>query len=212
LKCQYHQQTADQSAVIEQLNDDNYEPLTQIAQINPLVTHYLDRTTLGAFRTKLYEHIGQTSPVYKTPISSPLHGRMLGMHADSGASLRISPRLHPHDQPTHRTGLFSFTNVSRRAAEFFRGSIDDILAESGRGSRRLGDDHDDQIEEAKQVPSQSLVDDQIPTASATRSELSHRSASVDERARQTTVVSRRQIGEEAKDVDVHRADHSDDDE
>ena len=213
LKGQYHQQTADQSAVVEQLNDGNYESLTNIAQINPLVTHYLDRTTLGAFRTKLYEHIGQTSPVYKTPISSPLHGRMYADSKDNGASLRISPRLHPHDQPAHRTGLFSVTNVSRHAAEFLRGSIDAILAESGRGSRRFVStlDDDDQIEEAKQVPSQSVVDDQIPTASATRSELSHRSAPVDERERQTAAVSRRQIGEEAKNVHVHRAADDDDD-
>jgi len=99
----------EQSNLIEQLNEENYQTLIEFSQINPLINHYIDRTTLGSFQTKLYEHIGQTSPVYKTPISSPMHGRILGNHCeikDNGAALRISPRLHS------RMGIFSLPNVS----------------------------------------------------------------------------------------------------
>jgi hypothetical protein len=59
--------------------------------------------------------MGQTSPVYKTPISSPMHGRILGNNCeykDNGAALRISPRLHPSDHLNSRIGLFSLPNVS----------------------------------------------------------------------------------------------------
>jgi hypothetical protein len=112
LKSEYNNQLIEHSNVIEQLNEENYEQLIEISQINPLITHYVDRTTLGAFQSKIYEHMGQTSPVYKTPISSPMHGRILGNYfdfKDNGAALRISPRLHPND----RIGLFNLPNVSR---------------------------------------------------------------------------------------------------
>jgi hypothetical protein len=103
---EYKNQLLEQSNLIEQLNEENYEQLVEISQINPLITHYVDRTSLGLFQSKLYEHIGQTSPVYKTPISSPMHGRILGNNGES--SLRISPRLHSN----HKIGIFSLSNVS----------------------------------------------------------------------------------------------------
>jgi hypothetical protein len=59
--------------------------------------------------------MGQISPVYKTPISSPMHGRVLANYfdfKDIGASLRISPRLHPNEHSNSRTGIFSLPNVS----------------------------------------------------------------------------------------------------
>ena len=99
-------QLTNQSNIIEQLSEENYEPLVEMSQAIPLITHYVDRTSLGSFQTKLYEHIGQTSPVYKTPISSPMHGRILGNNGES--ALRISPRLHSN----HKIGLFSLPNVS----------------------------------------------------------------------------------------------------
>ena len=111
---QYHP-TSEPSNLIEQLNHINYEQLVQLAQAPPVINHYLDRTTLGTFQSKLYEHIGQTSPVYRTPISSPMHGRGLVSHPDTkdhGASLRISPRLHPNEYANHRVGLFTLPNVS----------------------------------------------------------------------------------------------------
>lgn len=107
---QCHQEVLQQSNLVEQLKEENYQPLVEISQINPLISHYIDRTSLGAFQSKLYEHIGQTSPVYKTPISSPMHGRILGNNGESkdhGATLRISPRLHVN----HKIGLFSLPNV-----------------------------------------------------------------------------------------------------
>ncbi|CAF3139860.1 unnamed protein product [Rotaria sp. Silwood2] len=115
LKSDYNNQLIDQTNIIEQLNEENYEQLLQISQLNPLITHYVDRTTLGTFQSKLYEHMGQTSPVYKTPISSPMHGRILGNNCDvkdNSAALRISPRLHPNEYSNNRTGLFSLPNVS----------------------------------------------------------------------------------------------------
>jgi len=107
LKIEYNNQLIDQSNIIEQLNDENYHELIQISQTNPLITHYVDRTTLGVFQSKLYEHIGQTSPVYKTPISSPMHGRINGEYKDNGSTLRISPRLHSN----HKIGGFSLSNL-----------------------------------------------------------------------------------------------------
>ena len=98
---------------IEQFKEENYQPLIDFSQVNPLISHYLDRTSLGAFQSKLYAHIGQTSPVYKTPISSPMHGRILGTNGDSkdhAAALRISPRLHSN----HKISLFALPNVSKR--------------------------------------------------------------------------------------------------
>jgi len=114
LKSEYNNQLIEQSNLIEQLNENNYEQLIQISQINPLITHYVNRTTIGSFQSKLYEHIGQTSPVYKTPISSPMHGRILGNNCefkDNGTLLRISPRLHQHEYSNNKLGLFSLPNL-----------------------------------------------------------------------------------------------------
>ncbi|CAF3698401.1 unnamed protein product [Rotaria socialis] len=114
LKSDYNNQSIDQGNIIEQLNEENYEQLTEISQLDPLITHYVDRTTLGSFQSKLYEHMGQTSPVYKTPISSPMHGRILANNCDFkdfGASLRVSPRLHPNDYSNNKTGLFALPNL-----------------------------------------------------------------------------------------------------
>ncbi|CAF3823577.1 unnamed protein product, partial [Rotaria sp. Silwood1] len=115
LKIDYNNQLIDQTNIIEQLNEENYEQLLQISQLNPLITHYVDRTTLGIFQSKLYQHMGQTSPVYKTPISSPMHGRIIGNNncdiKDNSATLRISPRLHPNEYSNNRTGLFTLPNL-----------------------------------------------------------------------------------------------------
>ncbi|UJR31455.1 hypothetical protein I4U23_018945 [Adineta vaga] len=113
-KSNYNDQSIEQSKIIEQLNEENYEQLVEISQTNPLVTHYVDRTTLGSFQSKIYEHMGQTSPVYRTPISSPMHGRILGNNfdfKDINAALRMSPRLHPSDNSNNRVGLFSLPNI-----------------------------------------------------------------------------------------------------
>lgn len=103
-KIQYQNQQLQQINIIEKLNEENFTQFNHIIDINPLITHYLDRTTIGLFQSKLYEHIGQTSPVYKTPISSPMHGRNLNNH---DSTLRISPRLHSN----HKIGLFHFPNM-----------------------------------------------------------------------------------------------------
>jgi hypothetical protein len=108
---EYKNQLIEQTNIIEQLNEENYQQLIDISYINPLISHYIDRTTLGTFQSKIYEHIGQTSPVYKTPISSPMHGRILGNSTDikdHTANLRISPRLHLN----HKIGIFSLPNVN----------------------------------------------------------------------------------------------------
>ena len=126
LQNEYHNQTIDQSNLLEQLNEENYEQLIEISQINPLITHYVDRTSLGAFQTKLYEHIGQTSPVYKTPISSPMHGRILGTNGESkdhASALRISPRLHSNP----KFGLFPLPNVSTCSHDHFLFASQSIL-------------------------------------------------------------------------------------
>ncbi|CAF1114277.1 unnamed protein product [Adineta steineri] len=113
-KSEYNNQVIEQSNIIEQLKEENYDQLVQMSQLNPLVTYYVDKTTIGNFQTNIYEHMGQTSPVYRTPISSPMHGRILGNNFDSkdnGAALRVSPRLHPHEYSNNRTGLFSLPNA-----------------------------------------------------------------------------------------------------
>lgn len=116
IQSQYQDGSVEQSAVIEQLNSINYEPFRSLSQAPAVITHYLDRTTLGSFQAKLYEHIGQTSPVYRTPISSPMHGRTLIGSVDNreaASSLRISPRLHPNEFGQSKFGLFTTTvNVS----------------------------------------------------------------------------------------------------
>lgn len=96
----YQQQLFDETTFLDRFHSKNFETLVEISEINPLLSHYVDHTTLSSFQTKLYEHIGQTSPVYKTPISSPMHGRHLVNHHESNSHLRISPRLH-------RTNFFS---------------------------------------------------------------------------------------------------------
>ncbi|CAF5095912.1 unnamed protein product, partial [Rotaria socialis] len=53
LKSDYNNQSIDQANIIEQLNEENYEQLTEISQLDPLITHYVDRTTLGSFQSKL---------------------------------------------------------------------------------------------------------------------------------------------------------------
>ena len=108
-KIEYKNNILTQDNIIEQLNEENYQDLINISQINPLINHYVDRTMIGRFQTKLYEHIPHTSPVYKTPISSPFYKKSLGNYTDNTSPLRISPRLHSN----HRIGHFSFPNVSR---------------------------------------------------------------------------------------------------
>ncbi|CAF1013826.1 unnamed protein product [Adineta ricciae] len=104
----------EQSKLIEKLTEENYQQLIEFSQVNPLVTHYVDRTTLGSFQSKIYEHMGRTSPVYRTPISSPLHGKALSNHfdvKDINAALRISSRLHSNEISNARTGLFSLPDI-----------------------------------------------------------------------------------------------------
>ena len=175
---QYHQ-TAEPSTLVEQLNQINYEPLVQLARAPAVISHYLDRTTLGTFQSKLYEHIGQTSPVYRTPISSPMHGRSLATNPDTkdhGASLRISPRLHPNEHANHRVGLFTLPNVGWPDLLLFTSSLR-ILGETWRRSRRF---FVHQIEEEEQVRYESIVSDQVPTTFAIRPELSGRSTSTEQ--------------------------------
>jgi hypothetical protein len=107
-KNEYKNNILTQVNVTEQLNEENFQDLFNITQTNSLTSHYIDRTTIGRFQTKLYEHVPHTSPVYKTPISSPFYKKSLGNYLDNGSSLRISPRLHSN----HRIGLFSLPNVS----------------------------------------------------------------------------------------------------
>lgn len=117
LKSDYNNQLIDQSNTIEKLNEENYEELIKISQLNPLITRYVERTTLGTFQSKLHEQMGRTSPVYKTPISSPMHGRILGNnydYKDNGAALRVSPRLHPNEYTNNKTGFFTLPNVNIR--------------------------------------------------------------------------------------------------
>jgi hypothetical protein len=106
-KTEYKNNILTQINVTEQLNEENFQDLINITQTNSLITHYIDRTTIGRFQTKLYEHIPHTSPVYKTPISSPFYKKSLGNYLDN-SSLRISPRLHSN----HRITRLSFPNVS----------------------------------------------------------------------------------------------------
>jgi hypothetical protein len=107
-KDEYNTNTSSQLNIVQQLNKENFQDLLNITQVNPLITHYIDRTTIGRFQTKLYEHISQSSPVYKTPISSPLYGRLFNNDVDHGSLVRISPRLHPKN----RKDLFYLPDVS----------------------------------------------------------------------------------------------------
>jgi hypothetical protein len=94
--------------ISEQLNEENFQDLLNLTDTDSLTTHYIDRTTIGRFQTKLYERVPHTSPVYKTPISSPFYKKSLNNCLDNGSSLRSSPRLHSN----HRIGCFSLPNVS----------------------------------------------------------------------------------------------------
>jgi len=105
-KIEYRNNILTQSNISEQLSEENFQELVNITEINPLITHYMDRTTIGRFQTKLYEHVPHTSPVYKTPISSPFYRK--SFDNNSSALLRSSPRLHSN----HRMGIGSLSNVS----------------------------------------------------------------------------------------------------
>jgi hypothetical protein len=113
-KTEYKNNILTQSNIIEQLNEENFQNLVNISQINPLITHYIDRTAIGRFQTKLYEQVPHSSPVYKTPISSPFYKKSLANYLDKNSSLRISPRLRTN----HRISLFS--NVSRLSGKLIR--------------------------------------------------------------------------------------------
>jgi hypothetical protein len=106
-KTEYKNNILTQSNVIEQLNEENFQDLANITQINPLITHYIDRTAIGRFQTKFYEQVPHTSPVYKTPISSPFYRKSLGNYCDKNSSLRISPRLRSN----HRISLLSSVSL-----------------------------------------------------------------------------------------------------
>jgi hypothetical protein len=99
--------------ITEQLNEENFQELLNITQTNSLTRHYIDRTTIGRFQTKLYERVPHTSPVYKTPVSSPFYKKSLGNCLDNNSSLRSSPRLHSN----HRIGHSSLSNVSLKQPE-----------------------------------------------------------------------------------------------
>jgi hypothetical protein len=99
--------------ITEQLNEENFQELLNITQTNSLTRHYIDRTTIGRFQTKLYERVPHTSPVYKTPVSSPFYKKSLGNCLDNNSSLRSSPRLHSN----HRIGHSSLSNVSLKQSE-----------------------------------------------------------------------------------------------
>jgi hypothetical protein len=107
-KTEYKNNILTQVNVTEQLNEENFQDLINITQTNSLTTHYIDRTNIGRFQTKLYERVPHTSPVYKTPISSPFYKKSLGNYVDKSSSLRSSPRLHPN----HRIGLFNVSLYS----------------------------------------------------------------------------------------------------
>jgi hypothetical protein len=94
--------------ITEQLNEENFDELDNFTELNPLVTHYVERTTMGRFQKKLYDRIPHTSPVYKTPISSPFYRKAVTNCLDPSSAPRSSPRLHPH----HRSGLLLAANVS----------------------------------------------------------------------------------------------------
>ena len=83
-----------QMNIIEKFNEENFEQFTELTERNSLTRHYLDRTMIGRFQRKLYDRVPHTSPVYKTPISSPFYRKSLGNSLDSNSTLRFSPRLH----------------------------------------------------------------------------------------------------------------------
>lgn len=106
---EYKNNLLTQMNIIEQINEENFQNLFHLKQTNSLITHYIDRTSIGRFQRKLYDRVPHTSPVYKTPITSPFYKKSLGNCLDNNSTLRSSPRLHPN----HRINLFSVPNVSR---------------------------------------------------------------------------------------------------
>lgn len=58
--------------ITEQLNKETYPDLLNISQIDPLVTHYRNRTTIERFQTKLYDYALSD---YKTPTTNHRRGR-----------------------------------------------------------------------------------------------------------------------------------------
>ncbi|CAF1346959.1 unnamed protein product [Rotaria sordida] len=88
--------------IIEQLNKENFQDLLNLTQINPIITHYINRTALERFQTKLYEQVQHTSSMNKNQFST----KSLNYDFNSNLSLRCSPRL----QPNYRTDLFSLPN------------------------------------------------------------------------------------------------------
>ncbi|CAF3895402.1 unnamed protein product [Adineta steineri] len=106
-KTEYKNNILTQSNITEQLNEENFQELINITQTNPLISNYVDRTSIGHFQNKLYDRMPQTSPVYKTPVSSPFYRKSFGSYLDNNSSLRSSPRLHSH----HRIGLGSLSNL-----------------------------------------------------------------------------------------------------
>lgn len=91
----------DSSTFIDELKSMNFQPFRSFVSSPSVLSHYLDRTTLGCFQKKLYEQIGRTSPVYRTPISSPMHQRLFSTSSTTNpngndlTTTRVSPRLHP---------------------------------------------------------------------------------------------------------------------
>ncbi|CAF1039834.1 unnamed protein product [Adineta ricciae] len=92
----YQNQVLTPANITEQLNEENFHELDNITELNPLVTHYVERTTMGRFQRKLYDRVPHNSPVYKTPISSPFYRKSITNGLDINSSVRSSPRLHPN--------------------------------------------------------------------------------------------------------------------
>mgnify|MGYP006897240076 CR=1 FL=1 len=105
---EYKNNLLTQFNIVEELNEENFHQLLNITQINPLITHYLDRTVIGRFQMKLYEYLLNTSSVDKIAMTKQLRRKSLGNYLDNNSSLRVSPRLHP----SHRLDLESLSHVS----------------------------------------------------------------------------------------------------
>ncbi|CAF4380354.1 unnamed protein product, partial [Adineta steineri] len=86
-KIEYKNNILTQSNITEQLNEENFQELINITQTNPLISNYVDRTSIGHFQNKLYDRMPQTSPVYKTPVSSPFYRKSFGSYLDNNSSL-----------------------------------------------------------------------------------------------------------------------------
>ncbi|UJR15222.1 hypothetical protein I4U23_002181 [Adineta vaga] len=97
-KTEHQNHILTQTNITEQLNEEDFHELDNLTEINPLVTHYVERTTMGRFQKKLYDRVPHTSPVYKTPISSPFYRKSLANGLDIHSTVRSSPRLHPNSR------------------------------------------------------------------------------------------------------------------